>query len=168
MVRKPPPSVTDIVGYWSQHLYEGDIGVDWCDAHERCWRCGCKRKLHKCHITPNSIKTSNAVEDFILLCKQCHEEAPDVNDRDYVLQWLKDNRSILYDNFWVSRSFDEALKGLDQKIITLVLRDRAERFKINYKKYLDDAEVHFGLNGYTHATRVWLLKKAIQETLNDQ
>lgn len=32
-----------IVNYWVQHVDESDLSVDFSEAEERCWRCGCKR-----------------------------------------------------------------------------------------------------------------------------
>ncbi len=44
----------DIVNYWSRMQDECGLSVDWSEAHERCWRCGYKAKLQKCHIIPDS------------------------------------------------------------------------------------------------------------------
>lgn len=47
MSKQPKPWVVECVDYWSEKIYEGDIGVDWCNADTRCWRCGSERTLQR-------------------------------------------------------------------------------------------------------------------------
>jgi len=61
-------SIKEIVTYWSSKIYEGDISVDFSDAHERCWRCGNKSKLQKCHIIPRALKGSDQPCNLVLMC----------------------------------------------------------------------------------------------------
>lgn len=35
-------SIIEIVDYWTGRQDECGLSVDWAEAHERCWRCGCK------------------------------------------------------------------------------------------------------------------------------
>ncbi len=39
-----------IVDYWMEHADEGGLSVDFSEAEQRCWRCGCERGLERCHI----------------------------------------------------------------------------------------------------------------------
>ena len=34
------PEIEEIVAYWSKRAREDGAGVDWSEAHKRCWRCG--------------------------------------------------------------------------------------------------------------------------------
>ena len=56
-----------IVDYWSKRIYEGDLSVDWAEAHERCWRCTEKIKLQKCHIIPDSLGGLDDPGNLVLL-----------------------------------------------------------------------------------------------------
>ena len=33
-----------IIEHWETKVYEGDMGCDWSDAHNHCWRCGKETK----------------------------------------------------------------------------------------------------------------------------
>jgi len=48
-------TIDQIIHYWLNHMDECGIGIDWSEAHERCWRCGYKTKLEKAHIIPDSL-----------------------------------------------------------------------------------------------------------------
>lgn len=57
MKRKPiKTKIPEIVNYWFSRIDESDFSVDASEAHERCWRCGCKRNLERCHIVPDSLE----------------------------------------------------------------------------------------------------------------
>lgn len=33
-------TIDEIVSYWVTKVDEGDLSIDFSEAHERCWRCG--------------------------------------------------------------------------------------------------------------------------------
>lgn len=43
-----------VVYYWFSKVSECGLSVDALEAYERWWRCGCKYKLQRCHIIPES------------------------------------------------------------------------------------------------------------------
>lgn len=55
-----------IVDYWVRHVDESDLIVDFYEAEELCWRCGCKRPLERCHIVPYSL--GGKIHHQILFC----------------------------------------------------------------------------------------------------
>jgi ribosomal protein L37E len=73
-------SCQEIVDYWTARESECGLAVDWAEAHERCWRCGYKSRLQKCHIVPKSPDGKNDRSNLVLLCGRCHREAPNVAD----------------------------------------------------------------------------------------
>lgn len=97
----------EIISYWEPRVYEGDLAVDWPDAHERCWRCGYKRKLEFCHIVPKSLGGSLAPDNMVLLCGNCHIEGPNVNDSDAMWRWIKGSKAGTYDTYWQLREHEE-------------------------------------------------------------
>lgn len=42
-----------------------------------CWSCGCLAKTELAHITPKAQGGSCEMDNLFLLCKKCHQEAPD-------------------------------------------------------------------------------------------
>jgi hypothetical protein len=79
-----------IVKYWRDNT---DINIFpcWEDAETLCWRCGYKftKDLQRCHIIPKALGGSDSADNLILLCRNCHREAPDVNDSAFMLRWLE-------------------------------------------------------------------------------
>jgi 5-methylcytosine-specific restriction endonuclease McrA len=74
----------DIVAYWETLQDESGLSVDWAEALERCWRCGYKSALQRCHIVPDALGGSDTPSNFVLLCGRCHREAPNVADAEFI------------------------------------------------------------------------------------
>lgn len=106
MERKLVP-LRDIVAYWSEREDECGLGVDWAEAHERCWRCAYKSRLQRCHIIPASRGGSGGPDNLVLLCGRCHREAPNVPDSRFMWIWLRATCMSFYDLYWTARGAEE-------------------------------------------------------------
>jgi len=147
--------VKDCVAYWSERIYEGDIGADWDDADVICWRCGHIRQQQKCHIIPKALGGADDATNIIPLCAMCHDEMPNVADPKFVWEWIKNDHGCLYDTYWTMRAITEA--GLTQGD----LRDfDKQKLSDAYK----EIGVHFGQGSggarTTTATMAWAIRKA--------
>ena len=69
---------------WEEREDESDLSVDWAEAEEICWRCGCKRKLQRCHIIPDSLGGKDEPSNLVLLCERCHIDAPNVESQTFM------------------------------------------------------------------------------------
>lgn len=105
----PPTNIRheEIVEYWSARETECGLGVDWAEAHERCWRCGYKSGLERCHIIPESLGGRNEPSNLVLLCGRCHREAPNVRDARFMWIWLRASCAPFYDTYWATRGVQE-------------------------------------------------------------
>ena len=101
------PSHQDVVDYWSQREDECGLAVDWSEAHERCWRCGCASKLQRCHIIPGSRNGELTANNLVLLCDLCHKEAPNTTDARMMWIWLRSTCVPFYETFLVARGLEE-------------------------------------------------------------
>lgn len=147
--------IKDCVAYWSEKIYEGDLGTDWDDADVICWRCGHVRQQQKCHIVPKSLGGSDDTSNTIPLCAMCHDEMPNVSDPGFVWEWIKEDHGCCYDTYWTIRAIKEA--G--------ITGDDMENF--DPKKFAEVSSgcgVHFGQGAggarITPATKAWALRKA--------
>ena len=135
----------EIVDYWSGCESECGLGVDWTEAHERCWRCGYKSVLHRCHIVPDSLGGSNAPSNLVLLCGCCHREAPNVADARFMWIWMRSTCAPLYDSYWTTRGFQEfermfgrmpfvtpEFDGFSEKHVLTLLREEMQRVTIHF------------------------------------
>ncbi len=104
------PDIKDIVDYWSQREDECGLAVDWSEAHERCWRCGYKSKLQRCHIVPRSRSGKFTPDNVVLLCRRCHREAPNCTDPRLMWIWLRSTCVPLYQTFLISRAIQEYIR----------------------------------------------------------
>lgn len=153
--------ITDAVAYWETRVDECDLGSDWAEAHERCWRCGYKRKLQRCHIVPFSLGGSETSDNIVALCSQCHAEAPDVCDQNEMWDWIKRTRVSLYDTYWTRRalsdvpveSFHGANIELAKRILRSLLSDHACR-------HLDP---RYG-SRFSDSTVAWCIRRAIESS----
>ena len=93
-------SVKEIVAYWVRHKDESNLSVDFSEANERCWRCGCKRNLERCHIIHNLLGGKDEPSNLVLLCKQCHLDNPNVKYSEIIWKWLQAYKVPFYDTFW--------------------------------------------------------------------
>lgn len=125
----------ECVDYWSARICETDIGVDWSDAIDRCWRCGCQTKsLQKCHIVAKQFGGNMTHENIVLLCRDCHDEAPDVTDGREMWRWIKETRPMFYGTLKAERAMEiAASRGVDLS-------------KFNAKRFAEIADEHVGVH----------------------
>ena len=93
--------------YWFSRINESEFSVDASEASERCWRCGYKRNLERCHIIPKSLGGKDVPSNYVLICRRCHLENPNVADSDIMWDWLKAYKESFYDTFWINRALEE-------------------------------------------------------------
>ena len=85
-----------IVKYWWDNIPvdETELNFDWSDALEVCWNCGdFTNHTQRCHIVPHMLGGKDEPCNYVLLCTDCHNEAPDVNCADDMWKWIKSNRT---------------------------------------------------------------------------
>lgn len=99
--------LSEIIAYWSKHVNESGLSVDWSEAENHCWRCGCKKNLERCHIIPNSLGGKDEPSNLVLLCKRCHAEDPNVADPEIMWDWIRAYGILPYETFWSVRGMKE-------------------------------------------------------------
>lgn len=100
-------TIPEIIDYWIKFEDECELNFDWSEANIVCWRCGCKRKLYRCHIIPDSLGGKDEPSNFVLLCADCHKEAPNVESSTFMWDWIKSFRNPFYDTFWQNQAMQE-------------------------------------------------------------
>lgn len=88
--------VKDIIEYWRIHEKDDCPNFDWSEADRICWRCGYERKLQRCHIIPDPLGGKDEPSNFVLLCVECHAEAPNVESPTFMWDWIKSYNYPLY------------------------------------------------------------------------
>jgi putative transposon-encoded protein len=155
----------EIVDYWTNRQYEQDMGCDWSEAHERCWRCGYKKKLERCHIIPNALEGKDIPSNFVLLCGACHVEAPNVTDSEYMWEWIKDTKSQeLYDQFEICKFIKEYTEKYGDEILIKLCSYPKKHIMKEYEKVYEKVSVHFGQSGKVNtSTKHWMFKEVCEK-----
>lgn len=111
-----------VVSYWEKNLYkthgmsEIDMGCDFSEAVDRCWRCGYETsRTEICHIKPKGLLPKNIKEKFdpsnlVLLCNPCHKEAPDIYDSEIMWKWIQSTSYPTHEMYSENRISEEYKK----------------------------------------------------------
>lgn len=147
-------------------MSEMELSIDFSDAHERCWRCGYKKKaLERCHIIPHSLGGKDTPSNFVLLCQRCHIDNPNVSDPEIMWDWLRAYKVPWYDTFW-------AIEGMNEynRIYGISFYDEMkkreipeDKFHMILKQCFVEAGVHFGHPHFNLATLAGILRIFIKE-----
>lgn len=158
--------IPEIVDYWNEHVDESDLSVDFSEAHERCWRCGCRRKLERCHIVPDSQGGADEPSNLVLLCKRCHLENPNLTDPEIMWDWLKAYKVTFYDTFWSNQGLLEYKRiygtAFKEEMRKREIKDSA--FLVNaIENAMEKTSYHFGDPHLNAATLAGVLRMALKE-----
>lgn len=151
----------EIVEYWSNKQEEIGLSIDWLEAHERCWRCGYKKPLERCHIIPDSLGGKDEASNLVLLCKRCHIEAPNVEDKYFMWDWIRAYGTPMYDTFWKIRAQKE-YEFIYKKSFIQELKDRDILSDSDFRRFwntdIGKTSIHFGHPWYNTSTDAGVLK----------
>jgi len=157
----------DIVRYWSEREDECGLSVDWAEAHERCWRCGYKSKLERCHIVPDSLQGTDDPSNLVLLCTKCHREAPNVADPRFMWTWLRAHGTALYGTYWIDRGYHEfefIFKRKPFSSLTDAEKDTAAVYEL-LGPHMKKCSWHFGDPRFNPSTIAWVLLQVENEII---
>lgn len=156
----------EIVDYWFSRIDECGLSVDAAEAHERCWRCGCKRTLERCHIVPASLGGSAEPSNLVLLCHRCHLDNPNVADPEIMWDWIRAYGTSFYDTFWIIQGMKEYEfiynRSLEEEFKTRNIEDINEFNKI-IKEEMRKATYHFGDPYLNIATIAGVIRMALKK-----
>lgn len=138
------PPIHEIVAYWSHHMDECGLNVDLAEASERCWRCGYKSKLERCHIVPSSLHGPDTASNLVLLCSRCHREAPNSINPEYMWIWIRNNGTPFYDTYWTIRGTQEFENMFKRKPFAGISVPENEELREMLRQEMQKAIVHFG------------------------
>lgn len=126
-----------IANYWAGIYPEANL----CDT--KCWCCGIKRRLDRAHIQALSIDGQDAPDNFVLLCKHCHINAPNVDDPYYMWQWLNFFRQRDIKELWMYEGI-EMFNRLYHQDFRVLVKGHEVEFYVAFKEAVVHATRHFG------------------------
>ena len=163
-----------IIEHWETKVYEGDMGCDWSDAHNHCWRCGKETKsLEMCHIIAEQFSGKKTPDNLVLLCKSCHKEAPDFNEKDKMWDWIKRTSEINHTTFLDKELIREYKyifgDDITTKIQILNVLEQDPKTKKELKKIVENHYEKAGFHGFeiSRSTHCYVIIDIIDEVINN-
>jgi hypothetical protein len=159
----------EITDYWSRHQDEVGLSVDWAEAEELCWRCAARRNLERCHIVPRALGGPEQPSNLVLLCAQCHAEAPNVADASFMWVWLRAHAASYYGTYWLHRGWREYEFIYGKKPFEAAKDPDAllQRLQVALKTRTKQVSAHWGQCKLNPATIAWLLRQVESEIATD-
>ncbi|NFG41630.1 HNH endonuclease [Clostridium botulinum] len=161
----------EIVDYWFSRVDECRMSVDASEAHERCWRCGYKYTLERCHIIADSLGGEDKPSNFVLLCNRCHVENPNVLDPEIMWDWIYAYKTPFYDTFWFLQGAKEYKKIYNKSISEEIIERNINDEKI-IKNILEEeirkTTFHFGHPYLNSATIAGILRMTFKRYDSEQ
>lgn len=159
-------TIPEIVDYWARHTDECGLSVDFAEAHERCRRCGCRRRLERCHIVPDSLGGEDTPSNFVILCKRCHLDNPNVADPEVMWDWMRAYSVPFYDTFWGTYGIEEYKKIYGKSFAGELLARGIPPEDPEFRAILDEqrekASYHFGDPHLNIATLAGIFRMALK------
>jgi hypothetical protein len=101
--RNNKTTIATIANYWKDNnqIDECRLNFDWDECEHHCWNCGLdaksktdprKIRLDRCHIIPHSLGGLDIADNYVLLCKECHSNAPNCTDKYKIWEWIISNK----------------------------------------------------------------------------
>ena len=170
---KTKPWIKKSWDYHSQYISELDVAPDWGDWEtdwNMCWCCGQRTShLQRCHIVPKSLGGTFEPHNIVPLCGACHDEAPDVIDKNIIFEWIKEQQNPMsglgLGKYW--HLYDTLLEGatrLHDKYGKIDEEELKNLIKANYEK----TSVHGGQTKskglyWKNSTREWIMKRSFKD-----
>jgi len=121
------PFRSEIFEYWKDRLPVLGIWIDW--GEPGCWACGfhygtrydIKRSdadwvtilscwneipLQRCHIVPRSLGGTKDVSNLFLMCRECHDLAPNTSFAEIFFEWARAQSSDVRETAKLKAAFD--------------------------------------------------------------
>lgn len=155
MTQRIKTTKEEIASYWSSVYPEKEL------LHNKCWRCYVKKRLDRAHIQASSIDGKDTPENFVLLCKHCHIDAPNIDDAYYMWQWLDYYRNRTFDELWLFEGIQMFNRLFELDFATLVKGHEVE-FYIAFKDAVVHATRHFGQPSLNPSTVAAVMHTALK------
>ena len=162
-------TIKQIADYWIENtnINESELNFDWADAYTNCWNCGDykyskslkKIFLERCHIIPRALGGLDTPSNYVLLCKNCHAEAPNIANTNDMWDWIKSNR-VPYSIYGTYR-INKALIMFEQKEGESFFEKivKKENFDIkNFNNLLGNTINYHGFDKYNVSSLYYFLK----------
>lgn len=151
MIKTSKQAISD---YWNQKYPQLNLGPN------HCWRCGIRKRLDRCHIQARAIEGNDEPSNFVLLCKHCHIDSPNVEDKEFIWIWLNYFNGRRFEDLWFDRGVNEfeMIFGMD---LSQMIKGKEDVFKSRFDTSLSMATRHFGQPSYSPSTVAGIIREVL-------
>lgn len=152
-------------------FYVDRYDLDWSSGFLAIWENA--RYLVRCHLVPKSLGGSPDASNMVLLCKHCHDNAPDVNDPNVMLRWVERQKSrepalLAWRRMEVILQECMAMGGSLESVTNAM---NSPNWHANVQAALDKASLHWGPSGSQMSIGTWasvILAAVDEATIDDE
>ena len=155
------PSIKEILDYWEPKQLDLKLTLDLWEPC--CWACDQfwggsydsmkgeywvnweKAPVQRCHIIPKSLGGGLGPINFVLMCKECHDLAPNTDIPEIMIEWVKNQNNMNRFIRKVLTEFESFEIPESQKSDFLVTF-QSDKFKTWCKKRIG---IHWPQSGYS-------------------
>lgn len=172
-------TIHQIIEYWFKDKANIEINESEIKKYTCCWRCHSKKNIQRCHIVPDSLGGDDAPYNMVLLCANCHAEAPNVSDPEIMWDWFYANTRFEMPFTWLFRGMKEyefiygiSFEAEFEAIYHLIEKQSSQRlsndklsivFNELTAQAMRNANLHFGQPYFNIATVVGILRMILKE-----
>ena len=167
------PAKSEIFSYWHDKFHEINLFIDW--GEPSCWACGFhynakydinnvdaawenilklwdKIPLQRCHIVPRSLGGTNNPNNLFLMCKECHDLAPNTNIPDIFYEWISTQNHLKRE----MKKIQESLESFNLSLNNMIEIEQVIKSE-DFNTWVKEGRIglHFPQNRY--ASRSWRL-----------
>lgn len=151
----------DIVEYWEEKLRSSESNVTYEMALTHCWRCRVKKRLDRCHIVARSLGGEDMPSNYVLLCKHCHFESPNIVDPEYIWDWLVSHKMPDKAEFWFYKGMLE-YERIYRKDFSQEILGNEDLFFELFEKEKASVAHHFGQPRFNASTTASLIARTLK------
>lgn len=156
-------SKKEIAEYWKDRIDNHETSVSFKHATSHCWRCGVKKRLDRAHIVPASKNGLDSPENFVLLCKHCHIDNPNLDNVEIVWDWLRAYKLSEDESLWYVQGLREYqyVYGESLEVSLTNLGIERDLFNQEFEVTLSGVGHHFGQPRHNRATIAGAIKMTL-------
>lgn len=166
MTKRIKTTKKEIADYWADRIDTMNLTVSSSQASTHCWRCGVKKRLDRCHILADALGGADTPSNFVLLCKHCHIDNPNVSDSEIIWDWLSAYAVSSDQVYWFEQGLREYAYIYHESINREVIDTKL--FQETFFKQMEHVSHHFGQPRNNPATIAGALRLTLNEINKDR
>lgn len=166
MTKRIKTTKQEIADYWASQIDALNLTVSSKQAGTHCWRCGVKKRLDRCHILAESLDGLDTPSNFVLLCKHCHIDNPNISNPQIIWDWMKAYAVSSEHVYWFEQGLREYAYIYNESVVRTLVDSKL--FQEYFQEQMKNVSHHFGQPRNNPATIAGAIKLTMDEINKDR